>query len=87
MRYLKLAVGVVLVIGGIVVTFGGAAGVFFYLTTCFGARAGSFEALYCQHNGIVAVTAMWLVVGLVLDVAAVLTLRFRDRRWTSMRSA
>jgi hypothetical protein len=86
MRYLKLAAGVVLVIGGIIVTFGGAAGVFSYFTTCFGAPAGSFEALYCQHNAIVPVTAAWLIVGVILDVAAVITLRFRTRRWTPARS-
>jgi hypothetical protein len=82
MRYVKLAVGVLLVIAGVIVTFGGASGVFFFFTTCFGAPPGSFEALYCQNNAIVLVTTAWLIVGLLLDVAAVVTLRFRDRRWT-----
>lgn len=87
MRYLKLAIGVLLVIAGVVVTFGGASGLFFYFTTCFGAPTGSFDAFFCQSNAIVPVTMAWLVIGLVLDVAAVVTLRFRDRRWKRMRSA
>ena len=86
MRYLKLAVGVLLVIGGIVVTFGGAAGLFFYFTTCFGARGGSFEALYCQHVPVAQVTTAWLLIGIVLDVAAVFTLRLRNRRWIPSRA-
>jgi hypothetical protein len=87
MRYVKLAVGVLLVIGGVIGTFGGASGVFFYFTTCFGAPAGSFDAIYCRNVPVVSVTTAWLIVGLVLDVAAFVTLRFRNRRWTPMRSA
>ena len=80
MRYLKLAVGVVLVVGGMIVTFGGASGLFFSFTTCFGAPSGSIEPIDCRHVPVVPVTAAWLIVGLLLDVAAVFTLRFRNRR-------
>jgi hypothetical protein len=86
MRYLKLAIGVMLVIGGVIVTFGGASGLFFYFTTCFGAPPGSFEAMYCRNVPVVPVTTAWLIVGLLLDVAAVFTLRFRDRRWMPSRA-
>jgi hypothetical protein len=86
MRYVKLAVGVLLVISGGIVTFGGVSGAVFYFTTCFGAPAGSFAATYCRNVPVVPVTAAWLIVGLVLDVAAFATLRFRNRRWTPVRS-
>jgi hypothetical protein len=86
MRYLKLGVGVLLVIAGVIVTFGGASGVFFYFTTCFGAPPGSFDAIYCRNVPVVSVTTAWLIVGLLLDVAAVITLRFRNRRWTPARA-
>lgn len=83
---MKLAVGVLLVIAGVIATFGAANGVFFFFTTCLGAPARSFEATYCRNVPVVPVTGVWLIVALVLDVAAVVTLRLRNRRWTTMRS-
>jgi hypothetical protein len=86
MRYLKLAVGVLLVIGGVILTFGGGYGLVFYFTTCFGAPAGSLDALYCHYNSVLPVTTAWLAIGLLFDAAAVFTLRFRDRRWLPARA-
>jgi hypothetical protein len=44
MRYAKLGLGVLLTIGGAIVTFGGVAGAFFFYHHCVGVASGSLEA-------------------------------------------
>jgi hypothetical protein len=64
MRYAKLGLGVLLTIGGAIVTFGGVARAFFFFHHCVGVASGSLEAAYCHENHVAPVAVTWLVGGL-----------------------
>lgn len=81
MRYLKLALGVILTSAGLSATFVGLSGVIFYLSTCFRAATGTLDANFCQAASVGRDTILWLLAAIGLDVGAVAAIRHRGQPW------
>jgi hypothetical protein len=86
-RYAKLALGVLLAIAGLLVTFGAVFGIVWYVQNCVGAVPGSIVSEVCQRSSSARVAATWVIVALMLDGAAVVVIRGRRVPWASQLHA
>ena len=83
-RYLKLGLGVLLLISGAFATVGAVIEGFWYVTSCLGSSDAPSQ-LFCP-SGITEIFLL-VVAAVLLDVGAFMALRHRTRRWSIRRRA
>lgn len=83
-RYLKLALGVLLTILGAFATVGAVIDGFWYLTSCVSSSDPLGEH-FCPSG--LTETFLLMIAAVLLDVGAFMALRHRIRRWTIWRRA